>query len=133
MTTYVAGGQRSATNGDVGVKAGTYPIRIATIAAPTSGAGGYFIYLVSSITLSGGTSVTPVPLRAGAPASTATCQVGAATVSGSSLSLDVATSAAWTPAFDLIVAPGAGIKVTVGASAYVIFYFEEIRQLSWPL
>jgi hypothetical protein len=101
---------------------------------------------------SGGTAVTPLPMRQGALAATATSKygttwtsivstLGVVTGSGPSFSYTNGTtnfysttvSGTFQPTFDLILSPGSTLWTSVGGNGgvYLFIYFEELR-FSWP-
>lgn len=84
MTGYVVvtGG---ATGPDLGIKAGTRPLRIVRLDFSSNDTGNFVnVYRHSGDTLSGGSAISIVPLREAAPASTATALTGSLTYSGTS-------------------------------------------------
>lgn len=137
----------------LGVIAGTYPCRIARIEI-TCGFGAFYEVLnYSGAAFSGGTTVTPLPLRGGAPATTATAKssmtmtgtatlitaphVGTTQVSGTTTT-GVPETLAYDFPFDYIIPTGSGIYVTnlpFNSSTSptinsLAIYYEELR-LSW--
>lgn len=79
MTAYTAYGSASSAGAPVfALKPVTYPIRIARIDMAANGWVTFVFYHKPAATISGGTTVTPLPLRGGAPASTITCRSGLA-------------------------------------------------------
>jgi hypothetical protein len=132
------------------VRAGSYEMKIARIdigAQDASGDGDVIQPQISRYINSnptGGSALTPQPLRQGAPSATATCRAGQLTVPGTGVILaslpDIPSgSQAYEPPFDCTVSPGSLIHVYIGwhligggsiITAVVNVYFEELR-LSW--
>ncbi len=157
MTTYSAARNFGGTGGSgLGVLAGTYPVRISKIefwgSRVVGGTTGTQIVYASvthcaGASFSGGTSITPLPMRGGAPPSTATVKYGYSSVSGTKSFLTIISTgspgpsgspstANYTFPFDYILAPGSAIDVNGGGTldntynwAINIFY-EELR-LAW--
>lgn len=154
MTTYVAARNFAQTGvPSLGVLAGTYPVRIAQIefygvyaAGGTSPATSVAtsVYNCTGASFSGGTTITPVPMRGGAPASTATAKYSYSSMSGTKSFLTIitaggagsATTSTYTFPFDYIIPPGNAIDVSAQgtlSSQYawaVAVYYEELR-LAW--
>lgn len=150
MATYVITG---AWDKSLALKAVTYEIRVVRVEVENddyefnaaSGAYDYYplttdIFRYTSGTPSGGTAVTPSPLRQGAPAATATSWSGATAPAGTATTVgrNFAGSPSigtWDPPGDLTLSLGAVLflptpgTITQGAASYQI-YFEELR-LSW--
>jgi len=149
MTAYALSnffGQTNVTNPTtMALKAGTYSLKIAQVeAAPcTSTLLPFAIYHYTGATLSGGTTITPAPLRDGAPAASASAKINP-TITGTSslLHAEFQNSTAllsYKFPFVVIIAPGNAIllsttQTTTGSGAYNILaaniYFEELR-LAW--
>lgn len=97
-----------------------------------AGAGNVTFSAYSGASFSGGVSVTPFPMRAGAPAASATSKTSA-TVSGTQRILSIVSvaasgSASYQPPFDLILAAGSAMWVSFSASAVgIVIYFEELH------
>lgn len=148
MTAYAASVQFSLTSVSswVSVSPGsTYQIRVARVEVSGSGSGNIsFNVAVYSSALAGGTTLTPLTMRAGAPATSATVKTnatlagaaivlhseGIATVSGAD---PVSMNSSYSPPFDLIMASGSTIVVNAYAasgSLTCIIYYEELR-LQW--
>lgn len=138
MTAYVA----TATNAggafsQMGVKCGTtYQMRIAKIEIASSTAGTWVISKYTGISFSGGTAITPLAMREGAPATTATSKQGA-TVSGTqalltSQSIAATSSASYQFPFDMIISPGNGLWINGVNFVSVSVYFEDLR-LAWSM
>lgn len=156
MTTYVASGVyhfSGTENASLCVKAGAYELKIARIEVVTYGAvemgfGGNLITSRSvGASLSGGSSLTPVPMRQGSPDASATARFGAVSVSGTTTFLSqqwIANTSlvGYEFPFDLTVYPGSAAVVTLApngtdssgnpvvTSVLLTVYFEELR-LSW--
>ena len=130
----------------------TYPVRIAKIDVFAFGSTGIFIYSYSGAGLSGGTTVTPFPLRGGvaSPACTAIVKTGA-TISGTQTLVDVMWagtngisqgpygavttyqqgSNTFQAGYDLIIPIGSALRVQFSTSTNIAvsesIYFEEVR------
>jgi hypothetical protein len=156
MTAYVANTGVS-SSGSLTVTPVSSEIRIAQVSFNSADGGtgsGNTIqcstYLVGGT--SGGTAVTPLPMRQGAPAATATSKSGATwtsitnvlsvvTGSGPTLTYTDGTtgyytttvSGAWQPPFDLIISPGTTLYAQANGNSgvFLFIHFEELR-LSWP-
>lgn len=122
----------------VGVIAVTYQLRITKIEVVANSSPWLNIFRYTSAGLSGGSSVTPVPMRQGAPAATATAKSGAsATGTGTLILTRGAGSIDYQWPFDLLISPGSGLflvgavssgSTTVsGSLGSVTLYFEEPR------
>lgn len=125
----------------------TYPVRLAKVDGAFVQASGITELFAGSkfltSTLTGGTAVTPVALRDGAPAPTATVK-SAATASGTQRQLfsqitggstsGVATTYQFP--FDCIIAPGNVFQLSIAAfsgsinNGTLLIHFEELR-LNW--
>lgn len=161
MTAYVV----SAGIQSVALYPGSFEIRIAQIlytGEDSGDAGGTQVGTAYANSYSGGatgngttTSITPGPLRQGAPAATATAKyAGSFTGSGTNTSLffqvgggpgsvsyanpnipEYSSSFAvtFTPPFDLILSPGSALvtEAIFPGSVAIYIFFEELR-LSWP-
>jgi hypothetical protein len=137
----------------LGITPGSFDVRLAQVSVAgevltTASGGNYGINYAASFypssVLSGGSTVTPVPLRSGAAAATTIAKSGA-TISGSSMVLReayqkggggnaaAALNDAYTPPFDVILKAGATLWVTSsfsgsgGGDTTVTFYFEELH------
>lgn len=161
MTAYTALGSfaNGGTNQFFGIKPVTYPVRIARIDMAANGAVQFVFYHYKTSNLTGGTTVTPLPLRGGAPASTVTCKtlmttsnftgtgtiivtqiVGSYHQTTDSLGAITTTpdpgSSNYSFPFDYIVAVGDSFvcqvvtNATTPTSGGASVYFEELR-LSW--
>lgn len=118
MTAYALQAAGAGTIGTLGIIAGTKQLRLAQVKS-LNGNQYINIWRYSGAGLSGGSTVTPFPMRQGGPAlSGVTAQVNA-TISGTG-SLVYAEAAGtfkeYSPPFDLIIAPGSALFV-VHASA----------------
>lgn len=163
MTTYAASISPTALSTSLSISpSSTFQVRIARVEFNGNNNGllgsGTIIFITYSLgaytssTLSGGTIVTPLAMRSGAPAALATVKSGA-TATGTFSTLHLETNSAvnsdpstaayelvqlnstYTPAFDLILS--AGSVFTVGAATNIaantlniVVYFEELR-LAW--
>lgn len=137
----------SASPGPAIVRAGANDIRIVGAQIDNSGAPilqNYFYLSWGTTGLTGGTALTPVPLRPNAPASTATGRVGSgAAVSGGSSDFIgpyailcpagggsfpsgtyFAQSTTWQPMGDLILPPGSAFRIDGDPEQCVIWYEE---------
>lgn len=130
----------------VAVKAATYPMRISKIEAyyqiATVGAQPalYTISNYAGATLSGGSVVTPFPLRGGVTAAAGSARGGSGTsVSGTStflteFSAPVFTVSSYQFPFNYILNPGSAIFVTTGGSGgtpitwMLAVFYEELRR-----
>lgn len=137
------------SNSDAGIKAVAYEVRISQVVVYSDSPFGYFIRICryDSGTLSG-TSVTPIPLRQGAPAASATA-VSGVTVSGTQRTIQLffigpgetlatpsssavyhGASAQFQPPLAVTISPGSVFVVngqpSDGTMATTI-YFEELR------
>lgn len=153
MTTYVVT-RNFAGSGvpSIGVLAVTYPIRVSRVEFYGGLAGSSpsppttvvtFVNNISGAGFSGGTSITPLPMRGGAPPSTATSKYGY-TSSGTKVFLAPIsagggagpTSSNYSFPFDYIVPPGSAVDVSQAGSLtssytwMVAIYYEELR-LAW--
>lgn len=161
MSAYAASISPSATSAVLNISpSSTFQLRIARIefcaTAAAILAGGatisvsYSVLVIPTGTLSSGTTVTPVPMLAGSPASAATVKSGG-TVTGTAFTLHTeknlnsngdttGTSSPtivaqlnsnYSPAFELIVANGSIVQISAASSLAtpltVVVYFEEIR------
>lgn len=122
----------------------SFKVRIARIEAVGAAAAGgsnivsYSAILYPSSTPTGGTTLTPIAMRNGSPAATATVKSGA-TVSGTNVLIHsefnesigtgtaVSMNSQYTFPFDLILASGSTLLLAPNAAVSVIVYFEELR------
>lgn len=117
----------------VGVKAGIYPIKILNIQLTVgTTASDYAVTEYSAATLSGGSAITPFPLRGGAPAASATARSAAPTGTSTVLKATgannpVGTIVTYTPPASLIIPSGSAIGVTLTPSYLIIVYFDELE------
>lgn len=125
------------------VPSSTYQVRIAKVEATgfvaNTGTIGYQLYVYPSNTPTGGTTNTPLAMRSGAPATTATVK-NAPTISGTnylvhteSVSSPVSGDGVYLNAnyqfpFDLILSAGSTFVADFGGTGVV--YYEELR-LAW--
>ena len=152
MTTYIAA-NKFGTSGSptLGVAAGTYPVRIVRIEffgaqgiPPNSTPAYAYVYNYTGASFSGGTTITPVPMRGGAPPSTATAKYGYTSLSGTKSFLTIistgggsgASTTSYTFPFDYILPPGSALstdgQITLNTSVAwaVAIYYEELRLAS---
>lgn len=127
MTTYIVS-NLVATNKTLAVVAVTWPIRI--IRADLAIAGQLQVTRVTGASLSGGTAVTPSPMRQlpGVPAALSTSKNGA-TVSGTSNDLGTYPTT-YQPATDLFIGVGSAFTALVPgtlASSNVEIIYEEVH------
>ena len=132
-----------------------FPVKLRRIDAWADGESWYYIYNYSGMSVSGGTSITPVPIRGGAPTATATVKAGG-TASGTSSLLTTMNSGSssfviigtghtieyapgnsqWATPFDYIIPVGSGVSVAMQVPTNLIstttFYWEELR-LQWSV
>lgn len=154
MTAYIISGSGATVT--LTVAPGTdYPVRIAKIEV-----GGYDFQTVSSGgyvgasvgygsgvytggVLTGGTAITPLPMRSGSPAATATARSGGS-VSGTFVDIhaeeqvqyaagaaSAALNSTYSPAFDLILESGSTFYLSAFSGTSVdcaAIYFEELRE-----
>lgn len=135
----------SGTNGLL-VVATSFPIRIANIDGIYRGGGSsggiyFFVHYVQNASPSGGSSVVPLPLREGGPASTANVTARPTSTGGTSNLMNLQSIksfgdvASYKFPLDLIIAPGGGLyaytsDVSNPHTSTCLVYFEELR-LSW--
>lgn len=83
----------------------------------------------ASSTTTGGTALTPVPMRDGSAASTVLARVNPTAISGtpSYFVPNGQAGSPFTPVLDLVVAPGSVFALVGGSLSYVSIYYEEIR------
>jgi hypothetical protein len=152
MTTYAASRNFGGVGvPSIGVLAGTYPIRIARVefwgyAQNSTGAVAVNTQVnnVAGASFTGGTAITSLPMRGGAPPSTATVKYGYSGMGGTRTYLTILTAggsaggslSSYTFPFDYIVPPGGAIDVASSGTLTnqfawcVIIYYEELR-LAW--
>jgi hypothetical protein len=154
VTAYVAARNYGGSGGSgLGVLAGTYPVRIARIefwadfySGGTSPPQQTFAYVsnYSGASFSGGTTLTALPMRGGAPATTANVKYGYTSVSGTKSFITVLnagnsdgpTVTTYTFPFDYILPTGSAIDVNGGGTLTtdynwaIAIYYEELR-LAW--
>lgn len=127
------------------VPSSTYQVRIAKVEATglavNGGSVGYSVYVHPSNTPTGGTTNTPLAMRSGAPATTATVK-NAPTITGTNylLHTETATSpvsgdlvylnANYQFPFDLILSAGSTFVADFGGTG--VIYYEELR-LAWSV
>lgn len=161
MTAYVveaswaAPGSGSSGTAFTVVPGPTFPVRIARFEVWANGQLTAAPSHVTSAHVTGGTAVTPMALRGGAPASTASVTTGA-TVSGTQHIMSILSAGStqftiigtshtntYTPGtsnytwpFDYILIPGEAFTVSLSAfnflSIYATIYYEELR-LQWSV
>lgn len=159
MTAYLSSSTISFSSGGVvwvAVRAGSYELKMSRFeygivglsggTAPTA-AVRPTIYRYAGASVSGGSATTPMPLRQGAPVTTATARIGQPlTVTGTSSYLTVcnnhlntaASLVTYEPVYDLTVSPGSafvaqfGWQISGGGTAdlQANVYYEELR-LAW--
>jgi hypothetical protein len=130
----------------------TYPIRIARIDVFAFGLTGFVLTNYSGASLSGGTSIIPLPLRGGtsSPAATTIVKTGAAISGGLTIidtfyaGTDSLASAglltyttyqqgsnSFTSGYDYIIPVGSALRFSFGTATNVVVattvYFEEVR------
>ena len=103
------------------------------------------VYRYDGGTASGGSALTPAPLRQGGPAATATARSGGVSFSGTQRVITQQTSGipaaiTYAPPFDLTVSPGSSLVLSLACPSnqpsvtftgcYLALHFEELR-LSW--
>lgn len=157
MTAYMAGYGIGVDNLHyaiaVGIRAVSYPLRVQRIEASPSSASEYLnVYRYASATsLTGGVSITPVPMREGSDPATAAARAGTCTTSGATVSTismsgtpsyltnNAGVSGSYEFPFELIVKPGSGLFVvsqtTAGAVqgagsvyGFITVFFEEVQE-----
>lgn len=152
MTAYAACGTFGPSTGGVaiGVLAGTYPCRIARVELWANFERSQTVTNYSGASFSGGTTVTPLAMRGGAPATTATVKISAS-MSGTATTITAVSAGSfgntgtttygipgasnYSFPFDYIVPPGSAIYmgnnvVDTQWSSILTIYYEELR-LSW--
>lgn len=136
------------TGNDMGLKAVTYPIKIARIDIYNDIEGealGVDLELHTGSTLSGGSSLTIIPMRDGSPSATASARVGSLSYSGVTQTLtNLVISATSTgqlgfstsvgqssiqPVLDLVIEPNTVFSIAgfVNGQSGATVYFEELR------
>jgi hypothetical protein len=113
---------------DVGVKAGIYPIKILNIS--TLGNTAYTITeFAATATLTGGSVITPFPLRFAAPAASATSRSAAPTGTSTPIVPTTANNgvANYTPLASMILPVGAAIGVHVPVGTLITVTFDELE------
>lgn len=147
MTAYAMMGT---SGGNIAIKAVNYEVRILHAEfqnlVQNSTSGWLIIWsdinVCTGATLSGGTAVTPAPMRGGSTAASAQCKSGSVSVSWATMSAvshtmsTAPTFSTWDPPADIILAVGSALYIA-GASGNITndnltinVYFEELR-LSW--
>ena len=117
MSGYVIAVIFSSSSPEVAVKATTKWIRIVNFNGVYNSSGinlGADYYRVSSATLTGGTTYTPVPFRDTAPAPTASIKSGS-TVSGTQ-TLFQSSALVLSKDFDFLIAPGDAVRMVKAAA-----------------
>lgn len=130
------------------IRAGSFEVKINRVEYGVLGGQGSILpalYRYAGSTISGGTALTPPPLRQGAPAATATARMGALTLAGTqsyfthiSAALGGGSMSNYTPAYDITISPGSAFVMAGGyanqGNGTITFamnaYFEELR-LAW--
>lgn len=133
MTKYGSGISSTVGTLNLGVRAGSFPIRLMRVEIVSAGGSGvtYTVTRYSASTLSAGSSITPFPLRSDAPASSATSRSGLPT--GTATVLKTSTVGAgfieltYEPPGSLIVPPGSAIGVNNAFGYMILIYYDEIR------
>lgn len=132
MPSYAITGQLSGSN-YVTVKAGsTYAIRLLRIEVGTGAAYSGLVYkYINGGALTGGTNFTPLAMREGGPASTASGRTGVTAISGTGIliSFTPGASATYQPPDAVILPAGSSsvLAATSGTNGFVTIYFEELR------
>lgn len=156
MTAYVAGFGIGGAGGvlaasQIGLLANTYQIRIVKVEFFTINNVNHnpVLYKISSFGMTGGTTITPTPIREGSAPSAATAKAGTTNISTAAQSLITVSGTAslvheesgqtqmtYQFPFDLILSPGSGFFSQVGAgpgsagSGYCYFmavYYDELH------
>lgn len=109
----------------------SYQIRLARVEAVglSTGSPTLTVTRYTGGSVSGGSLVTPAPMRSGAPASACVARSAPSTPSGTAVIIFSTIGTVWEPTFDVLMSPGTIIYVS--ANSVVTLYYEEQRQLSW--